>query len=246
MPGDESGGHVLYTDKLSDQVYALLRDQITNGALKPGARLNLARMTEELGISKTPLREALHRLELEQLVETKPRSGTYVAVPNLRDIAEVCDLRKALEWQAVKLATSRIPQPLLEDLKGEIVRAEKRAREGDFGPFVRSDAKLHRAIFEHCGNRRLARVRESIDTYVRWLSLLGATGLHRVVGSSLRHKQIVEALLKRDSRKAQELMELHIEEVKTWIMEDLGGEGVRIPDEIAKAMGETGKQAAAR
>ena len=111
---------------------------------------------------------------------------------------------------------------------------------------MRSDANLHRVIFEHCGNRRLLRAREGTDTYVRWLSLPGTTGIHRVLGSSRRHMQIVEAMWERDPRAARDFMELHTEEVKTWIMEELGADGITPSEEIARTVREIRERGATR
>jgi DNA-binding GntR family transcriptional regulator len=231
MAAEKKRSSELNTEKLSDQVYELLRKRITDGELRPGSRLRLARLVNELGISKTPLREALHKLELDQLVVSKPRSGTYVSVPSLEDIVEVCDLRKAIEWQAVQLAAPHMPSSLLTALRKEIAKAEKAAKGGNFEPFFRSDANLHRSIFDYCGNRRLVKAKEGIDTYVRWLRVLGATGVNRIEGASSRHRQIVDALSERDVGRVRDLMELHIEEVKVWTVEDLSGDGI-VPHEV--------------
>jgi DNA-binding GntR family transcriptional regulator len=211
---------LLQTEKLSDQVYRLVRDRITSGELRPGARLGLDHLVTELGVSKTPLREALSRLERERLVVTRPRSGTYVAVPDVIDIIEICELRRGIEWQAIQLATSAIPLAELHALHLEIGRAEDLAARGDYEPFFQSDVRLHRVIVDFAGNRRLCDVRDTIDSYVQWFRILGATGVHRVHGSSLRHRQIVAALLERDPLAAAAAIAVHIDEVKDWMVED--------------------------
>jgi GntR family transcriptional regulator, rspAB operon transcriptional repressor len=216
----EAGARGIVTDKLSDQIYRLLRDRIVRGQLVAGARIDLPAMIAELGISKTPLREALSRLELDHLVVTKPRSGTYVAELTVEDIREVCDLRKGIEWVATREATERMPRELLSSLRAEIVDAEEKAREGDYEPFFASDMRLHRTIVAHCGNRRLIRVRESLEAYVEWMRVVGATGTHRISGSTQRHLQIVDAMLEGDGERAQAAAAAHVEEVKDWTIED--------------------------
>ncbi len=210
----------LQTEKLSEQVYRLVRERIVSGDLRPGARLGLEGMVAELGVSKTPLREALNRLERERLVVARPRSGTYVAVPRVADIIEICDLRRGLEWQAAQLATSRIPLSVLRALDREIAQAERCADAGDYEPFFRSDARLHSTIVDHAGNQRMRDIRDTIDGYVQWFRVLGATGAHRVHGSGRRHRQIVEALLARDPQAAADAIASHIDEVKHWMVED--------------------------
>lgn len=210
----------LQTEKLSEQVYRLMRDRIVDGHLPPGTRLNLDRLLTELGVSKTPLREALLRLEREHLVTTKPRSGTYVAVPDLDDVAEVCELRRAIEWQATQLATATIPEEELLSLRAEVERAAALAETGEYDAYHRSDARLHRTIIDCCGNRRLRQSYETIDSYVRWLRVLGTTGAHRAAGSSKRHRELIDALLRRDADAASETIAIHIAEVQRWTIED--------------------------
>jgi DNA-binding GntR family transcriptional regulator len=233
MPAVEAGtgdlGNLLFarkrpagivTDKLSDQIYRLLRDRIVRGQLAAGSRIDLPAMIAELGISKTPLREALSRLELDQLVVTKPRSGTYVAELTVEDIREVCDLRKGIEWVATREATERIPRELVRSLRTEIVEAERKARRGDYEPFFDSDMRLHRTIVAYSGNGRLIRARESLEGYVEWLRIVGATGTHRISGSTQRHLQIVDAMLDGDAERAQTAAAAHVDEVKLWTIED--------------------------
>ncbi|MBB5157766.1 GntR family transcriptional regulator [Saccharopolyspora phatthalungensis] len=210
----------IVTDKLSDQIYRLLRERIVRGQLRAASRIDLPALMAELGISKTPLREALARLELDHLVVTKPRSGTYVAELTVEDIREVCDLRKGFEWVATFEATSKMPAALLRELRAEIVDAEQQARDGNYDPFFASDLRLHRTIVQHSGNRRLIRAREALEAYVDWMRVVGATGVHRIAGSTRRHLEIVDAMLAGKAEQARDAAAIHVEEVKVWTIED--------------------------
>lgn len=222
QPGGRPAGAVglLQTEKLSDQVYRLLRQRIVNGHLAPGARLSMDALLAELGVSKTPLREALSHLERDRLVVTRPRSGTYVALPTLRDISDICELRRGIEWQALHRAATALPQTVLEALAQEIDAAEVEARNGEYEPFFASDTHLHRAIVAHADNARLQEAWETIGGYVYWLRVLGATGPHRVLGSSARHRQLVDALLRGEHAEARSVLALHIDEVRAWMIDD--------------------------
>ncbi|MBB4683514.1 GntR family transcriptional regulator [Amycolatopsis jiangsuensis] len=220
-------GPGLVTDKLSEQIYRLLRSRIVHGELEPGHRIDLPALIAELGISKTPLREALARLEIDGLVSTKPRSGTFVATLTVKDIGEVCDLRRGIEWAAASEAARRIPEDLVHELRAEVVEAERKARDGDYEPFFASDQRLHAAIMTHSGNDRLIRVRDSVEAYVQWMRVVGATGPHRIAGSSRRHREILDALLTREPADAAAAVAQHIEEVKIWTIEDFGQLGHR-------------------
>lgn len=210
----------IVTDKLSEQIYRLLRNRIVHGQLAPGQRIDLPAMISELGISKTPLREALARLEIDGLVITKPRSGTFVATLTTKDIREVCELRRGLEWAAAPAAALRIPVDLLHDLRAEIVAAERHAADGDYEPFFVSDQRLHHTIMAHSGNNRLIRARDSVEAYVQWMRVVGATGTHRISGSTRRHLDIVDAMLARNAADAAARVAIHIEEVMAWTIED--------------------------
>ncbi len=216
----------IVTDKLSDQVYRLLRSRIVHGQLAPGQRIDLPAVIAELGVSKTPLRQALDRLEIDGLVTIKPRSGTSVARLTVKDIREVCDLRRGIEWAAAPDAARNIPDDLLHELRAEILDAERRARDGDYEPFFASDQRLHQAIINHCGNDRLIRVRDAVEAYVQWMRVVGATGTHRISGSTRRHLEIVDAMLAREPETAAVRLAEHIEEVKIWTIEDFRNLGL--------------------
>jgi DNA-binding GntR family transcriptional regulator len=216
----------IVTDKLSDQIYRLLRSRIVYGRLAPGRRVDLPALIAELGISKTPLREALARLEIDGLVITKPRSGTYVATLTTKDIREVCELRRGIEWAAAPAAARNVPVELLHELRAEIVEAERLAQQGDYEPFFVSDQRLHHTIVGYSGNERLIRARDSVEPYVQWLRVVGATGPHRISGSSRRHLKIVDAMLAHNPTATANQVATHIQEVMAWTIEDFAQLGI--------------------
>ncbi|WAP54578.1 GntR family transcriptional regulator [Streptomyces sp. S465] len=209
-------------EKLPDQIYRVLRHRIVHGLMKAGSRIAINDLTEEFGTSKTPVREALNRLEYDQLIVTRPRSGTFVVQPTADDVVEVCQLRKGIEWVATGLSARTMPEALLRELREEIVAAKRHADEGDYEPFFESDYRLHNLIVTHAGNTRLVRARSSVEPFVQWLRVLGATGPHRIAGSTRRHLEIVDAMLDRDAEAAMTAAALHVDEVQRWTVEDLG------------------------
>ncbi|MEW9672633.1 GntR family transcriptional regulator [Ammoniphilus sp. 3BR4] len=210
----------LYTEKLSDQVYVIIRDRIINNLLKPGTRLNFIELQEELKISKTPLREALNRLNMEGLVDVKPRSGSYITVPTKQDIIEIYDLRQAIEMKAVQLAIEHLPESALFDLQKEILHAEDMIKQGEYEYFMKSDTNFHGTILKYCGNVRIQNVMSTIESHIRWFGVITATTEERMYHSSRRHKQILEALFDKNGKLARDLLEIHIEEVKLDMLDD--------------------------
>lgn len=211
---------------IADQLYEVLCERIVSGHYTPGQRLDMQAIADEFGVSKTPVRDALVELENDRLVETRPRSGTFVATVSLKDIHEVCQLRRGIEWVATGIATGIMPQSMLEELRNEAVRAQDLARRGDFEPFFLSDTRIHSEIVKATGNTRLIQVRTSVQPFVQWLQVMGATGSHRIEGSTARHLEILDAMIQRDSAKAAEAASVHLEEVEKWTAADMAELGM--------------------
>ena len=134
------------------------------------------------------------------------------------------EFRKAIEWLCTGLATGRISDERLHELRAEVVEAERIANEdGDFAPFFRSDENLHGTIVEVTGNQRIIQVRRTSEPYLEWIRVLGATGTHRLEVSTMRHLQIIDAMLEGDAERAQAVAALHVDEVQRFTKEDFSG-----------------------
>jgi len=205
----------------SEQIYEIIKEQIIQNEIRPGSRISVDEIQKKYKISKTPLKEALSRLEFEGLVTVKPRSGTYVSTPTKDEMAQIYDLRLAIEWMAVQLSTPNIPEKKLVDLKNRVIEAEKQIFENNYQPFFQTDIEIHKIIFEYANNKYIQKVKDMIDTHIHWFRILGATEQHRPYKSSVRHLEILNAMLKRDVNLAAELMKTHIEEVKEAVIEDI-------------------------
>ena len=133
-----------------------IRRRILSGDLEPGARLIEERLTEELGISRPPLREALRMLQQEGLVEIRPRRGSVVATLTEQDVFEILTLRKALERLAIELAVPVKDPERLADCRVALKRMEQSAQAKDRGSLVESGYAFHAAIVALAGHRRLS------------------------------------------------------------------------------------------
>jgi GntR family transcriptional regulator, rspAB operon transcriptional repressor len=221
LSAEGANSPALMMESLSDQLYSILCARITSGAIAPGSRIDPGLIAAEFGVSRTPVRDALLILERDRLVETRPRSGTFVARPSRHDVHEVCQLRKGLEWLATGVAAATMPLSQIADLRAEAVEALEVSEKGDFEPFFASDTRLHREIIEHTANERLISARRSVEPCVYWLRVLGATGTHRLAGSTARHLEILDAMARRDVPAAKAAAEVHLEEVEEWTLEDM-------------------------
>lgn len=212
---------MLFFDKsnLSERVYLYLRNKILSNELKPGSKINYDDLCSEIEISRTPLRDAINLLKQDGLIEVKPRSGTYVCLPKVKDIEEIFDIRKALECQALKAFTN-IPKATLIQLVEETELAEKELKVGNSEPFLKADRKLHKTILEHSNNQLLISIMTTLETRIEWLGVLTAQSIDRPVQANNDHKKILKALCQSNLPEAISLMEKHIDEFKRYTIED--------------------------
>ncbi len=143
---------------LRDVVFKTIRQSILTGELKPGERLMEIHLANKLGVSRTPIREAIRQLELEGLVIMVPRKGAQVASITEKSMTDVLEVRLALEKLAVELACKRITYEQKEELKRVLEEFEKAVDEGDAGAIARADVAFHDAIFNATGNMRLGQM----------------------------------------------------------------------------------------
>src|SRR6185437_14102560 len=138
-------------DLLADRAYSELRDRIVTLAIPPGAPINEDLLGRELQMGRTPVREAIKRLALENLVAVFPRRGTFASEINITDLAHISDVRVQLEGHAAYRAAQRITpaqRAELDELLAEIARDD----EGEPGQLMQLDARIHRFVYRCAGN----------------------------------------------------------------------------------------------
>lgn len=204
---------------LRDIVFEHLRAAIVTGALKPGERLMELQLAEDMGVSRTPVREAIRKLELEGLVSMIARRGAYVSDLSIRDIAETFEVRAALESLAAGLAAERIVPEELEQLERVLVEIGTCEQQGTIERMVELDEEFHALLFSATRNSRLSQIisnlREQIARFRR--SSLSTPGRIKAVFNE--HKSIVEAISDRNSSLAQALAREHIENAEHSLMD---------------------------
>src|ERR1700733_13943490 len=137
---------------LADRAYVELRDRIVTLRIRPGAPIDEDRIGAELGMGRTPVREAIKRLALENLVAVYPRRGTFASEINLTDLADVSDVRNMLEGHAAYRAAQRITASQRDELVGLLGELEGTAGESDLEALMVLDARVHRFIYRCSGN----------------------------------------------------------------------------------------------
>jgi DNA-binding GntR family transcriptional regulator len=141
-----------------DQVYVALREGIVSAELEPGRRLSENELAEALGVSRTPVREALVRLRDERLVAIVPQLGTFVTLISTDAVADAAFVREALECSAIRLATERATERELEELQANLAAQDRAEASGDTEAFDRLDEALHRTLCELSGRAVVAAV----------------------------------------------------------------------------------------
>jgi GntR family transcriptional regulator, rspAB operon transcriptional repressor len=205
---------------LNQKIYFYLRDEIINNHIKPGSRIDYTKLANELGVSKTPVRDALQRLHQDGLIEVQSRSGTFVSTPKEKDVEEIFDVRKALERQAVSLAIKNLSKETLNMLYEEAILAESEIDKGNFQPFFQADRKFHKTLITHSNSSRLIKIMESLEVQIMWIGVIIAYHSERPRLANAHHKQIISALLDSNTPLAQDLMEEHIESIKQMTLID--------------------------
>lgn len=198
---------------LSEEAYDVLRSAILSGKLAPGARIVEADIARQMAISRSPVREAVRKLEREGLVEYRPRRGTVVLGLSRDDVADAYQLRAHLEAYGAGLAAVRATEEQLAALGALIDRMRAFAARGDLVQLVVADVEFHRMLCELSGSPRLVQAWQGLNPE-RWtlLSGLRATELS-LEQIAERHWPIVAALRARNAEKAQAVIRSHILEL---------------------------------
>ncbi len=194
---------------LREVVFESLREAIIQGILKPGERLMELQLAEELGVSRTPVREAIRKLELEGFVVMIPRKGAYVAGITYKDITEVFEVRAALESLAAGLAAERITDEELDKLERSVVQIGE-VVDNDLEAIVRYDTEFHEIIYKASRNKRLKAIVLNLHEQIQRFRMTTLAQPGRTKHALEEHKKIVDAISERNVELASALAGEHI------------------------------------
>jgi len=194
----------------SNKIRENLERRIIEGELQIGKRLDESELAEHFGVSRTPIREALHRLAESGLAEHLPRRGTFVRTPTLSQVVEMFEVMAELECMATKLATRRASETNIKALtkSNEACRAALRA--GDTKGYYELNAKLHRQIYKMSGNSFLATEAQRLHDRLRPFRRLQLRVRGRMNESMQEHDIILKAIHDGDVMRAIDTMRRHI------------------------------------
>ncbi|HWJ02374.1 MAG TPA: GntR family transcriptional regulator [Verrucomicrobiae bacterium] len=206
---------------LREIVFESLREAIISGVLKPGERMMEIQLADEMGVSRTPVREAIRKLELEGFVVMIPRKGAYVAGISLKDIADVFEIRAALEGLAAGLAAERITEEELELMERLLVRKGEIIETNDLESLVEVDTDFHATLYQASRNERLVQILSNLREQIQRFRTTSLAVPGRMKEALEEHRKIIEALSERNVALAQALATEHIENAENVMLEHL-------------------------
>jgi len=203
---------------LREIVFEHLRASIINGQLKPGERLMELQLADQLGVSRTPIREAIRKLELEGLVEMVPRKGAYVADLSIKDVLDVLEVRAYLEGLAARLAAERMVEDDIEELEFILHKFQESLKEGNTDKLIDLDNAFHEKIIKGSYNNKLIQIVQGLHEQVLRFRVMYFTETTSMDEVMEYHRAIFDAISNRNPDKAQHYAETHVEMIKEAIL----------------------------
>jgi len=208
---------------LGEVVFEYLRNAILAGELKPGERLMEVTIADQLGVSRTPVREAIRKLEKESFVIMIPRKGAYVADLTKNDIIEVLEIRKELEGFAAFLAAERMSDAEKDALSKIVGHFNESMVEMDKKSMIEADNEFHSLIFDATKNQRLIAIIGDLHDQFQRFRLIYFNEFNNFKEIQDSHNRIFDAIINKDGIKARKEAENHVESIRTlvnkWIAE---------------------------
>lgn len=201
---------------LRGRVFQKIRDAILKGVYQENEELRESTLAKELGVSRTPVREALRQLQLEGLVKIVPNKGAYVTGITGKDVKDIYMIRSLLEGLCVRLATEHITEEQIEQLEEIVLLSEFHAKKNGkekSEQVVELDGKFHEVLYEASNSRILEHVLSDFHKYVQLARKTSVTKENRAEKSIEEHKDILEAIKNKDADKADQLANTHIMKV---------------------------------
>lgn len=203
---------------LREIVLDALREAIISGVLEPGERLMEIQLAEEMGVSRTPVREAIRKLELEGFVIMIPRKGAYVAGVSHKDVKDVFEIRAALEGLAAGLAAQKVTQEEIEQIELALHYEREPA---SLEEMVQSDTDFHALLYKASRNERLIQILGNLREQIQRFRTTSLAVPGRVKNAIQEHKALADAIARNDVEDAQRLAAAHIENAANVMFESL-------------------------
>ncbi|MCB2184769.1 MAG: GntR family transcriptional regulator [Deltaproteobacteria bacterium] len=228
-PAKPAGGKAAFSRRsLGQEVTDLLRHQILAGEHRPGQRLVELNLAQEMNISRTPVREALHRLAQEGLLTKRPRGGYEVRPLSPQEVEEAVGVRAALESYAARLAAGRATSQQVQDLEQNLTAFQAALENRDEDTLVALNAEFHHLLAEAAGSLLLSRLLGELEEVVERISRALITTMPAGGWSTDEHRELVEAIARGDGDTAARLAASHVERGGAWILSRMRQESLEL------------------
>jgi len=200
------------TDKYSlrGRVFNRIRDDILSGKYKEGEELREVAIGDELGVSRTPVREAFRQLELEGLIQIVPNKGAYVTGITAKDVKDIYMIRSKLEGLCAYWATYHITEEQMEELEENIYLSKFHAKKGHSEQIAELDNRFHEVLYEACNSKMLEHQLRDFHDYVLRVRKKTLSQFKRSTESTQEHEMIFEAIKNKQPQEAERLANIHI------------------------------------
>ena len=205
---------------LREMVYEELKMQILTGAIVPGTRMMEVELAKEIGVSRTPIREAIRKLEKEGLVTIEPRRGAYASQISTEDMVEILEVRQNMEGLAAFFAASRMKPEQLTELKDVSEHYNAAVQAGNMEEMIKHDTRFHRIIVESCNNKILVQMIEQLQELVLRFRYIYYDNFRRAENMPEEHQLILDAIESGNAEAARSAADVHIDRLKELVIRE--------------------------
>lgn len=205
---------------LREHVYEQLKRRLLTGKIRPGTRMMEIDLAADLGVSRTPVREAIRELSKEGLVTIEPRRGAFASEISVKDMIDTLTVREDLDALAAYLASSRITKAEEKKLLELTDRYAEAIEAGDMDTMIRTDEAFHKRVARLSGNKTLYQVVRTVQTQVLRFRYLYYEDLANYQNMPTEHREIIEALVSGDSEHAREVAFNHVRRLKDFVIKE--------------------------
>ena len=201
-------------ETIRKKVYNYVREQVLNGVIKANERLIETKIAEEIGTSRTPVREALHSLEIEGLIESIPRIGYTVKPLSDHEAEEICEIRCVIECLAARWAVTKAREKLIKELRKNIAAAEVWVSNNDLAAFTESDAQFHEIVAKLSGSKRLLELAQTLRRHMLRYRLESVYVADPALRAIEGHKGILRAIEEGELEDVYRAIRFHLDQSK--------------------------------
>lgn len=195
---------------LREVIFNTIREAIIVGELRPGERLMEVQLAEKMGVSRTPVREAIRKLELEGLVEMLPRKGAHVAEVSVKDIMDVLEVRASLDGLATLLAAERMTEDEIKELKHVYGQFANYVEKENLQGSIKKDVEFHDIIYRSSRNDKLQQISSNLREQVQRFRVIYLKGYNNPKNIVAEHMEIIDAITSKNGEKARTVAQEHI------------------------------------